>query len=101
VVAPIVAGVDKFFHLLTNWDKYLSPRFADLLPFAPHSLMLVIGGVEIFAGLIVAFAPRIGAYVVALWLVGIIVNLLALGAYYDVALRDLGLCLGAIALGRL
>jgi hypothetical protein len=100
-IAPIFAGLDKFFHYLTNWDKYLSATYASLSPFSPHSTMLVVGIIEIFAGLIVAFRPRIGAYVVAVWLLAIIVNLLLLPGYYDVALRDLGLCLGAIALGRL
>src|SRR5439155_12418268 len=100
-VAPIVAGADKFFHYLVNWDIYLSPTFANLSPFSPHSTMLVVGGVEIVAGLFVAIRPRIGAYIVAVWLLGIIVNLLLIPGYFDVALRDLGLCLGALALGRL
>lgn len=101
VVAPVIAGLDKFANILTHWDKYLAPAIADILPFRAHAFMLLVGVVEICAGLVVALKPRIGAYVVAAWLVGIIVNLLMLGAYFDVALRDLGLCLGAIALARL
>src|SRR5262249_5451499 len=98
--APIIAGVDKFTHFLTNWDQYLSPavpRFG----FPPHSLMLGIGVIEIIAGLLVAVVPRIGAWIVALWLCGIIVNLLTIPAYFDIALRDFGLALGAFALARL
>ena len=98
---PILAGIDKFLHLLTNWEKYLAPAFARLSPIPPHSLMLVIGMVEIIAGVVVAFKPRIGAYIVAVWLLGIIINLLVLGDFYDVALRDLGLLLGALALARI
>jgi len=100
-VARILAGIDKFLHLLTNWEKYLAPAFARLSPIPPHSLMLVIGMVEIIAGVVVAFKPRIGAYIVAVWLLCIIVNLLVLADFYDVALRDLGLLLGALALARI
>lgn len=101
VLAPILAGLDKFFHFLTNWDMYLAPSIAKLSPMSTHQSMLVVGCIEIIAGLIVAFRPRIGAYVVAIWLLGIIVNLLLLGSYYDIALRDFGLGLGALALARL
>jgi len=101
VAAPVIAGLDKFSHLLTNWDQYLAPVFARALGGSAHAFMLVVGAVEIVAGLLVAVRPRIGAYVVAAWLAGIIVNLLLSGNYYDVALRDFGLCLGALALGRL
>jgi hypothetical protein len=101
VAAPVIAGVDKFFGLLTNWDAYLSPTFASLSPLSPHSTMMTVGVVEMAAGLLVAVKPRIGAYVVAAWLAGIILNLLLLGHGYDVALRDFGLCLAALALGRL
>src|SRR5205085_2382031 len=97
-----IAGLDKFAHLLANWDKYLAPPFARMLGSAgAHTFMLVVGVVEIIAGLLVAIRPRIGAYVVAAWLAGIILNLAIGGQYLDVALRDLGLCLGALALGRL
>ena len=101
VAAPVLAGLDKFLGLLTNWDAYLAPAFAKLSPFSVHGTMQVVGIVEIAAGVLVAIKPRIGAYVVAAWLVGIMLNLLLLGHFYDVALRDLGLCLGALALGRL
>jgi len=101
VVAPIVAGVDKFFHVLVNWDQYLSPLAAQMLPVAPHTFMLAVGVIEIVAGLLVALMPAVGAWVVAAWLCGIILNLLSIPGYFDVALRDLGLALGAVALARL
>jgi hypothetical protein len=101
VVAPALAGLDKFFHVLTDWDMYLAPVVPRLLGMTAHSFMLAVGVVEIVAGLIVAFAPRIGSWIVAIWLCGIIVNLLMLGMYFDIALRDLGLLLGAVALARL
>lgn len=101
VIAPIVAGLDKFFHLLVDWDKYLSPLVSGTLHVAPHTFMLAVGAIEIVAGLIVAFAPAIGAWIVTAWLFGIIVNLLAIPGYYDIALRDFGLALGSIALARL
>lgn len=100
-VAPIIAGADKFFHVLTNWDKYLAPQIGLMLPISDHMFMLIVGAIEIMAGLLVAFLPRIGAYVVAGWLAAIIVNLLILGSYFDIAVRDFGLCLGALALARL
>lgn len=100
-IAPIVAGADKFLHLLTNWDKYLAPAIANLLPVTTHTFMLAVGVIEIVAGLLVAIAPRIGGYVVGLWLLGIIVNLLLVPGYFDIALRDLGLALGAFSLARL
>ena len=100
-IAPIVAGMDKFFHFLVNWDMYLSPIVARTLGVPGHSFMLGVGVIEVIAGLIVAAAPRIGGYVVALWMCGIIVNLLSIPAYLDVALRDLGLALSALALARL
>lgn len=101
VLAPVIAGLDKFFHILANWDTYLAPAIARLSPVSPHDLMLAIGVVEIGAGLLVAIKPRIGAYVVAAWLVGIIINLLIFPGYFDIALRDFGLALGALALARL
>jgi hypothetical protein len=100
-VLPIVAGLDKFLHLLVNWDQYLSPTIARLLPFPRHTFMLVVGVIEIVAGLLVWFRPRRGAYVVGGWLWGIILNLLLVPGYFDVALRDFGLSLGALALARL
>lgn len=101
VAAPVIAGIDKFLHLLVNWDIYLAPVIARLSPLGGHGLMLAVGVIEIVAGLLVAFKPRIGAYVVAFWLWGIIVNLLLIPNFFDVALRDFGLSLGALALARL
>ena len=101
VVAPIVAGVDKFFGLLVNWDQYLAPIFAQMSPVGGHGLMLAIGVVEVIAGLLVFWKPRIGGYLVAVWLWGIILNLLLIPAYFDIALRDFGLSLGALAFARL
>ena len=100
-VAPIVAGLDKFLGLLVNWDQYLPPVINDLTGGYGHQLMLVVGVIEIVAGLGVWFKPRIFAYVVATWLLLIIVNLLMIPGYFDVALRDFGLALAAVALGRL
>lgn len=100
-IAPIAAGADKFLHVLVNWDKYVSPLFASLSPVPVHTMMLAVGVVEIVAGLIVAFAPRIGAWVVAAWLWAIILNLLAIPGYFDIALRDFGLSMAAVALARL
>lgn len=101
VVAPLVAGVDKFFHFLVDWDQYLSPLVTRMLPISGHTFMLGVGVIEIIAGLLVAFMPAIGGLVVGAWLCGIILNLLSIPGYYDVALRDLGLALGAFALSRL
>jgi hypothetical protein len=99
--APVIAGIDKFFHFLVNWDQYLSPIVPRTLGISAHSFMLGVGVVEIIAGFIVAVAPRIGGWIVGLWLCGIIVNLLTIPAHLDIALRDLGLALGAFALARL
>lgn len=101
VVLPILAGLDKFFHLLVNWDQYLTPLVPQILSITAHRFMDLVGVIEIVAGLLVAFRPQIGAWVVALWLWGIIVNLLLIPGYYDIALRDFGLSLGALALARL
>ena len=101
IVAPILAGADKFFHLLVDWDQYLAPTIANLLPVPSNDFMLFVGVVEIIAGLIVMFKPRVGASIVTLWLWGIIVNLLLVPGYFDIALRDFGLSLGALALARL
>jgi hypothetical protein len=100
-VAPILAGLDKFLHLMVNWDQYLPGVVANMSPIAPHTLMLVVGVIEIVAGIGVAVKPRIFGYVVAAWLAVIIINLLLIPGYFDVALRDLGLLLGALALARL
>jgi uncharacterized membrane protein YphA (DoxX/SURF4 family) len=101
VVAPILAGLDKFFHLLVNWDQYLPGVVANISPIPPHTLMLVVGAIEIVAGIGVAIKPRIFAYVVAAWLALIIINLLLIPGYFDIALRDFGLLLAALALGGL
>ena len=100
-VAPIVFGLDKFAQVLSDWDFYLAPWINDLVPGSAHDAMLLVGVVEVLAGVLVALRPRIGGYVVALWLAGIIVDLITLGDYYDVALRDFGLLVGALALARL
>lgn len=100
-VAPLIAGIDKFLEWLVDWDIYLSPLALDILGRFSHEFMLVVGVIEIVAGLGVAFRPRIFAYVVAAWLGAIVVNLLLAGTYFDIALRDFGLALGALALGRL
>lgn len=100
-VAPIVAGLDKFAHILVNWDQYL-PQFVNrMLGGHGHEFMYAVGVIEIVAGIGVFLYPKVFAYVVSAWLVVIILNLLMIPGYYDVALRDLGLALGALALGRL
>ena len=101
VAAPVLAGLDKFFHLLVNWDQYLPAVIARLSPIGGHNLMLGVGVIEIVAGIGVALKPRIFAYVVAAWLIVIIINLLLSPGYFDIALRDFGLFLGALALTRL
>ena len=100
-VAPILAGADKFLHLLVDWDKYLPPIVNNLSGGHGHQLMLAVGVIEIVAGIGVFLKPRLFAYVVAAWMAVIMFNLLAIPGYFDVALRDLGLMLGALALGRL
>jgi hypothetical protein len=100
-IAPIAFGLDKFAGILTHWEKYLAPWINNLVPGNAHQAMLAVGVVEVVAGVLVAVRPAIGGYVVALWLAGIIVNLVTLGDYYDVALRDFGLLVGALALARL
>ncbi|CAI9418854.1 hypothetical protein [Nocardioides sp. T2.26MG-1] len=100
-VAPIAFGLDKFAGLLTDWDDYLAPWINDLVPGSGHDAMLLVGVIEVVAGVLVALAPRIGGYVVALWLAGIIVDLVSMGDYYDIALRDFGLLVGALALAQL
>jgi hypothetical protein len=99
--APILFGLDKFAHVLVDWDRYLAPEFADVLPWTTHELMYAVGVIEIAAGLVVAVRPRFGGYLVAAWLGGIIVNLLMQADYYDIALRDFGLMVGALTLARL
>jgi hypothetical protein len=100
-VAPIVFGLDKFANLLTDWPAYLAPAVDQLVPGTAQQAMYAVGVIEVVAGLLVAVRPKYGALVVAAWLAGIIVNLLLLGDFYDVALRDFGLLVGALALWRL
>jgi hypothetical protein len=101
-VAPIVFGLDKFANVLTDdWTRYLSTQFNDVIPWSAATDMHIVGVVEIAAGLVVAVAPRFGGMLVAAWLGGIIVNLLLVGGYGDIAMRDFGLLLGALALSRL
>ncbi|HEX5369617.1 MAG TPA: hypothetical protein VFY10_09425 [Dehalococcoidia bacterium] len=100
-VAPIVFGLDKFTNLLVDWSTYLAPWVNNIVPGSADQFMYVVGVVEIAAGLLVAFKPSFGGLIVAGWLAGIIVNLLTFSGYYDVALRDFGLLLGALALSRL
>jgi len=101
VVAPIVAGLDKFFNLLVNWEQYLPPFVNKMVGGHGHELMLVVGVIETMAGIGVFLKPRLFAYVVSAWLLLIVVNLLMIPGYFDVALRDFGLALGALALARL
>lgn len=100
-IAPIAFGLDKFFNVLTHWPSYLAPWVDRIVPGTAQQAMYAVGVIEIVAGLLVALTPRWGSLVVALWLAGIIVNLLILGNFYDVALRDFGLLAGALALSRL
>jgi len=101
VVAPILFGLDKLTNLLAEWTAYLAPAIDRLVPGSATSAMLAVGIIEIVAGLVVAVRPKVGGYLVAAWLAGIIGNLLLLGDHYDVALRDFGLLLAALALTRL
>jgi uncharacterized membrane protein YphA (DoxX/SURF4 family) len=100
-VAPIAFGLDKFFNVLVDWPTYLAPWIDDIAPGSAQDFMYFVGIVEIVAGVLVALKPRYAAYVVAAWLAGIIFNLLTYSGYYDVALRDFGLMLGALTLARL
>ena len=101
VVAPILFGLDKFTNLLTDWTTYLAPAIDRLVPGTATTAMAAVGVIEIVAGLVVAVRPKVGGYLVAAWMAGIIANLLLLGDRYDVALRDFGLLLAALALARL
>jgi uncharacterized membrane protein YphA (DoxX/SURF4 family) len=100
-LAPIVFGADKFANVLVNWEKYLAPWINNISPFSATGTMHVVGVIEVVAGIAVALKPRYGAYVVAAWLAGIVINLLTYSGYYDIALRDFGLMLGALTLARL
>ena len=100
-VAPILFGLDKFTNLLVDWPTYLAPWINDIVPGTAQQAMYAVGVIEIVAGIAVAIAPRFGAWLVAAWLAGIIVNLLTFPGYFDIALRDFGLLVGAVALARL
>jgi hypothetical protein len=100
-VAPIAFGLDKFFDVMTNWEIYLAPWINDIVPGSSNDAMVIVGVIEIVAGLTVAVLPRFGGFLVAAWLGGIIVNLLTLGDFYDVALRDFGLLVAALCLSLL
>lgn len=102
IVAPILFGIDKFAGVLTsNWEGYLAPWVNDIVPGSASDAMMIVGIVEIVAGIMVALMPRVAGYVVALWLAGIIVNLVSMGEFYDIALRDFGLLVAAVAMARL
>jgi len=100
-LAPILFGLDKFANVLTDWPRYLAPGINDIVPGTAQQAMYAVGVVEILAGIAVALVPRYGALLVAAWLAGIMANLLIIGDFYDVALRDFGLLLGALTLARL
>lgn len=100
-LAPLLVGIDKFFHALVDWSMYLAPWIARLSPIDANSLMKAVGVVEIVAALIVAFRPRIGAWIVFVWLLLIVVNLLTFPGFFDIALRDFGLALAALAFAKL
>jgi hypothetical protein len=100
-LVPIVAGLDKFTNLLTDWTHYLSPRIASALPFSPHTFMMIVGVIEIIAGLIVLARPAIGAYIVMAWLTCIALTLVAGTGYFDVAVRDLVMAIGAFSLAQI
>jgi hypothetical protein len=100
-LVPIVAGLDKFTDVLTNWDMYLHPGIESMLPFSVHTFMQIVGVIEIIAGVIVLIRPAIGGYIVMAWLICIALQLLASGKYLDVAVRDLVMSIGAMSLARL
>jgi uncharacterized membrane protein YphA (DoxX/SURF4 family) len=100
-LVPMVAGLDKFTNLLANWESYISPLMANIMPFSGHVFMMMVGVIEIVAGIIVLARPKIGAWIVMAWLVGIALNLITTGHYFDVAVRDLVMAVGALTLARL
>jgi hypothetical protein len=97
-LVPIVAGADKFLHLLTDWNKYLAPVVTDIIPVSPNTFMSIVGVIEIIAGIIVLAKPKIGALIVCLWLISIAINLLLTGQYFDIAVRDTVMAIGAFCL---
>jgi uncharacterized membrane protein YphA (DoxX/SURF4 family) len=101
-LGPIIAGIDKYFNFLTNWEMYLSPLATKVIPIAPSTFMHIVGAVEIVAGIIVLSRwTRVGAYIVMAWLIGIAINLVTTGMFYDLAVRDVEIALGAFALSQL
>jgi len=100
-LVPIVAGADKFTNLLTNWEQYLSPTVANMLPFTPHNFMMIVGVIEIIAGILVFVNTQKGAYLVSAWLTLVALSLLTSGRYLDVAVRDLVMAIGAFSLAKL
>lgn len=100
-VAPILFGLDKFFGLLTNWDSYLAPWIDAIVPGTAHQAMFAVGIIEIVAGIVVAVAPKFGSLLVVAWLAGIIIDLVSMGQIFDIALRDFGLLVAALALTAL
>lgn len=100
-VAPILFGLDKFANVMVEWEQYLAPWINDIIPGDARDAMLLVGVIEIIAGIVVAVTPRWGGLLVAVWLAGIIVNLLTMGEYYDIALRDFGLLVAALTLAVL
>jgi uncharacterized membrane protein HdeD (DUF308 family) len=100
-IVPIVAGIDKFTELLVNWENYIHPGIVSMLPFSPHTFMMIVGVIEIIAGIIVLAKPAIGGFIVMAWLGLIAITLLASGNYLDVAVRDLTMAIGALSLARL
>ena len=101
IILPIAAGFDKFTQILTDWEKYLHPGLAAMLPFTPHTFMIIVGVIEITAGIIVWVNPRIGGFIVMGWLIAIALTLIASGEYLDVAVRDIVMSIGAFSLARL
>lgn len=101
VVVPIVAGMDKFTNLLTNWEQYLNPSMVGMLPFSGTTFMIIVGVIEILAGIIVLRKPEIGGYIVAAWLALIALTLLIGGRYLDIAVRDLVMSVSALSMARL
>lgn len=100
-IVPIVAGADKFTNLLTNWPEYLNPTLTGILPFSDKTFMIIVGIIEIIAGVVVFLKPKVGAYIVCAWLVLIALSLLASGSFLDVAVRDLVMAVGAFTLAKL
>ena len=101
IIAPILAGLDKFFYLLTNWSQYISPLGMQIVSGHDHGFMMFVGVIEVIVGIGMIFKPKIFSYIVAIWLAVIIINLLLTGKFFDIALRDVGLLLSAVALSRL